>query len=446
MFKRLFLFGLAATASPASVAQPSSQSAAPSSQTSMPEPSVTMPREVLGRYVGRYAQSGTLAIVSLTDDGRLSVELAGQPKGPPLRTVSANEFAADAVGVRIFFEGDGPKASRFRSQYQGSEVTFTRIADGAAWAPPVDEKLVPYANAADLVALPDGRKLHIVCMGKGSPTVILTAGGGDFSGNAWSNVQPEMARITRTCAWDRPGFGLSDGTGAEVTAASMTADLEAALATGGIAGPYVMVGHSIGSLESLLFTDRHPDKVVGMVLVDPTLPGGANIAAVGPGPNADKAQVEKLYRSCFADVQPVIATAAGSAPSPCGRLFSPTWPLALRQAVREKAANPLQFEAMFSSSVNTRVSTQQALNPSRNYRDMPLIVLPPGMTLTDEQKAQLAVAEAEGIRGHAALAALSTRGRNTRVPGANHYIQLTKPQAVLDAVAEVVGEARSSRR
>lgn len=85
----------------------------------------------LGRYVGHYALNGTIAAVSLTDDGRLTVALTGQSKGPPLRAVSANEFVADEVGVRLFFEGDGPKASRLRSQYRGGEVSGTRIADDA---------------------------------------------------------------------------------------------------------------------------------------------------------------------------------------------------------------------------------------------------------------------------------------------------------------------------
>ena len=55
------------------------------------------------------------------------------------------------------------------------------------------------------------------------------------------------------------------------TVDNTTSDLEAALKRGGIAGPYVMVGHSLGSYESLLFTDRHRRDVVGMVLVDPLL-------------------------------------------------------------------------------------------------------------------------------------------------------------------------------
>jgi hypothetical protein len=97
---------------------------------------------VLERYVGRYELNGAILTVGVTGDGRLTAELSGQPAGPPLRTVGANEFANDAVGVRLFFEGDGPKATRIRSRYNGSEVIGTRISDTAA-AQPQAESAVP---------------------------------------------------------------------------------------------------------------------------------------------------------------------------------------------------------------------------------------------------------------------------------------------------------------
>ena len=99
------------------------------------EAAVSVPREVLERYVGRYELNGGILTVGLTDDGRLTAQLSGQPAGSPLRTVSANEFANDAVGVRLWFEGDGPKATRVRSRYNGSEVVGTRMFDTAAPQP-----------------------------------------------------------------------------------------------------------------------------------------------------------------------------------------------------------------------------------------------------------------------------------------------------------------------
>jgi len=121
--------------------------------------------------------------------------------------------------------------------------------------------LAPYANMEDAVTMPDGRTAHFTCMGEGSPTVILIAGMGVNAAISWATTQPEMAKTTRVCAWDRPGWGLSDGAEGKHTVATSTAALEAALATGKIPGPYIMVGHSLGGYESLLYADRHPDQV-----------------------------------------------------------------------------------------------------------------------------------------------------------------------------------------
>ena len=131
-----------------------------------------------------------------------------------------------------------------------------------------DMTLLPYASAEDAVRLPDGRVINMVCAGSGSPTVILTAGAGNWS-TTWNKVQPAIAERTRVCTWDRAGYGLSGPSPHVQTIDNTTADLEAALVAGEITGRYVVVGHSLGGLESLLFKDRQPANVVGMVLVDP---------------------------------------------------------------------------------------------------------------------------------------------------------------------------------
>ena len=324
-----------------------------------------------------------------------------------------------------------------------------------AGPPPVDQTLLPYASATDSVKLPDGRMLHFVCMGRGSPTVILTAGLGNAAFEAWSNVQAEMARNTRVCSWDRPGWGLSDGTATTVTVETTTADLEAALAAGSIPGPYVMVGHSAGSYESLLFTDRHPDKVVGMVLVDPSVPGqDALLREAMPSQSAAsdpaKAPIVLILGKCAEEIRQGLAKAGGPDPDHCFD-FPPSWPQALRQAMAAKVSNPLQYTTMVSFLTSANANSRTAVNPARNYRDMPLVVLsatvqpdPPG--LTDAQKAETARFNDIFGQEHDELAALSSGGVNARVPGANHFIQRTKPQAVLDAVAEVVSEARAAKK
>jgi hypothetical protein len=54
-----------------------------------------------------------------------------------------------------------------------------------------------------------GYRFHLLCMGQGSPTVIFDSGVADDS-LTWSAVQPEIAKTTRTCSYDRAGYGWSD--------------------------------------------------------------------------------------------------------------------------------------------------------------------------------------------------------------------------------------------
>ena len=103
----------------------------------------------------------------------------------------------------------------------------------------VDPTLLPYASTRDSVRLPDGRTFQFVCMGQGSPVVILTTGANGWS-VGWHVVQPAVAARTRVCAWDREGFGLSSGTPKPQTVDQSTTDLQAALKAGRIAGPYVV--------------------------------------------------------------------------------------------------------------------------------------------------------------------------------------------------------------
>jgi pimeloyl-ACP methyl ester carboxylesterase len=324
------------------------------------------------------------------------------------------------------------------------------IAEEDVGLPPIDQSFAPYASTANSVRLPDGRSIHLVCMGEGSPTVILTAGLGDWA-NSWNAVQPQIAKTTRVCAWDRPGFGLSDASGQAQSVLTTTADLEAALAHGGFAGPYVLVGHSLGGFESLLFADRHPGDVAGMVLVDPTVPGqAALLRRVAPALAQSNDDYNKglvaLVRGCVAELRGGGATSPG-----CELPFPLNYPPELTRLLREKATNPVQGEAVASFYENANLSGEQAINPERNYGDMPLIVLtatdapPPQPGTAPEIVAQGALyLEAFGL-AHDEIATLSTRGINARVPGTTHYIHQIKPQVVIDAIEAVVAEARANR-
>ena len=272
------------------------------------------------------------------------------------------------------------------------------IADGAVElrGAPSDptEKSGAMTRPGTLVRIAGGKTINLKCIGSGSPTVILTAGLGGSSED-WSAVQPQIGQTTRVCAWDRLGSGFSSKSTGRETAAETTADVIAALKAARVKGPYVVVGHSLGSYESLLFKDKAPKAVVGMVLVDPSIPdqGDRLNKAVNKPPLSGKALLNPLY-----------------------------------------------------------ISSKQVLDPKRNYGEMPIIVLtstkppelPPGTPDPESFRAKFAPMDAEMHRGHAELAALSSRGVQRLVPDSGHFIQNDQPKAVIVAIKEVIGAARRS--
>jgi pimeloyl-ACP methyl ester carboxylesterase len=136
------------------------------------------------------------------------------------------------------------------------------------------------AEAADAKAYPPpgqlvdvgGYRLHINCTGTGSPTVVIDAGLGDWSTTWGGYVQPEVAKTTRVCTYDRAGMGWSEAGPLPRDAAQFAKELHTLLQNANIPGPYVMVGHSLGGLPVRLFTDMYPSEVAGVVLIDSMSP------------------------------------------------------------------------------------------------------------------------------------------------------------------------------
>jgi pimeloyl-ACP methyl ester carboxylesterase len=114
----------------------------------------------------------------------------------------------------------------------------------------------------------DGYKMHIYCMGEGSPTIILDHAGGGSSTD-WALIQPKLAEHTRVCAYDRAGYGWSDYNPAPRTLEQQVNELHALLAGANEQGPYIFVGHSYGARVGRVFAAKYPHEVEGMVLMDP---------------------------------------------------------------------------------------------------------------------------------------------------------------------------------
>jgi pimeloyl-ACP methyl ester carboxylesterase len=119
--------------------------------------------------------------------------------------------------------------------------------------------------------LVDGHSMRIDCRGSGSPTIIFDAGLGN-DGLIWGGVQPVLAKTTRVCSYDRAGFGWSDTLPPPRDADHIAAELQGLLAAAHIAGPVVLMGHSIAGMYIRDYATRYPENIVGLIFVDASTP------------------------------------------------------------------------------------------------------------------------------------------------------------------------------
>ena len=134
-------------------------------------------------------------------------------------------------------------------------------------APTPKSTIVPLPTAPGTMIDVGGYSLYLNCTGLGSPTVILESGlSGDFT--SWNTTQPEIAKFTRVCSYDRAGLSYSNPGPTPRDAKLTTSDLHTLLTKANIAPPYILVGHSFGGLLIRRYYFEYPNDVVGMIFIE----------------------------------------------------------------------------------------------------------------------------------------------------------------------------------
>jgi pimeloyl-ACP methyl ester carboxylesterase len=311
----------------------------------------------------------------------------------------------------------------------------------------------PSTPPGKLVDVGDWR-LHLNCTGEArpdQPTVVLEAGLGDFSVE-WSLVQPRVAAFARVCSYDRAGDGWSDVGPYPRTYRQIVYELHTLLARAGERPPFVLVGHSYGGWLARVYQTTYPADVAGMVLVeagadDPwrLMPDGRMVRSstlvtgqpIPPVKTFGPLRIEDIPSAALAQIRAGLAEARQHAndpprdqlPSEAQRMR--TWALG-RVGHVVAAVNPVEYEELAA------LRSQHA-NVPFPLGELPLIVITRG--LPEETGADAAEREAEHRKDHAAIAALSRRGKQIIAERSGHHVQLQEPQVVVSAIQEIVATA-----
>jgi len=300
-----------------------------------------------------------------------------------------------------------------------------------------------YKDASEQVRLPGGREMTLHCEGAGAPVVVLDSGLGDGAAS-WRKVQGEIAKTTKVCAYDRAGLGGSAMGPLPRDTQAIVGDLEALLKAARLRGPYVLVGHSMGSFDMRMYASRNLRKVAGLVLVDPSADDqNVRMAAVVP-------RMAEIQKASYSTIERCAGLAVAGALNPetkgCGQPPPPDVPAELRGWLRERQAGGTFITVKSELDSFMTLDAAEMAKVRRPLGAIPLIVLTgkpvsPGMT-----DAETETLHQLWITLHDEMAALSTAGVNRAVPGSGHYIQVEKPAVVIAAVQEVVEATRAKRR
>jgi pimeloyl-ACP methyl ester carboxylesterase len=281
-----------------------------------------------------------------------------------------------------------------------------------------------------------GRKLHIYCSGKGSPTVILIAGGGAFSID-WALVQPKVSKDTRVCSYDRAGLGWSDSGPADETVEQTVADLHNLLRMAGEKAPYLLVGASIGGIFIQAYQRAFPQEVAGLVFSNSSNRIGLMVCGKA-------GLIWDLREDDIRSAYPLPASAKGSRPTHEGKPFDRLPPDVQRMRLWLDTKLWERFDptkAGPDSALSWRNEFLAEFNETERGKDRPLGQLPVVVLSSTP-----AATESQRQSRDGAAARLDFLSRNTAhivAAGSSHEIHLYEPDLVIRALIQTTSAIRN---
>lgn len=269
--------------------------------------------------------------------------------------------------------------------------------------------------------------MHLNCVGEGTPVVVLETGLSPFGSLDWYAIQPEVARFTTVCSYDRAGLLWSENRGVQRSGELMVGELHDLLRAADVPSPYVMVGHSIGGLLTRMYHNQFPNEISGFVFVDSTHPDVTERFG-GAGGGRRPPPVPLWLMPVLSETGLLrIISSSWQSPGP-SQAVEPLRALFPQRAVGWYAEQAAPLETMRQSKeIDGAIGS---LGPR------PVVVLSRGTFASDETRNIWMQMQQE-------LNSLSTNSDHRIVEGAGHSIHFDDPDAVITAIKDVVIAARS---
>jgi alpha/beta hydrolase fold len=248
-------------------------------------------------------------------------------------------------------------------------------------------------TSGSMVRLPNGHQMFLECSGDANtgPTVILANGRGLGTADAWVLVQQKMPPSIRTCSYDAMGAGRSDKVQESHSIDQVVSEMHALFQAAPLKQPYVLVGASAGGVLVRRYQQEYSHEVAGLVFVD-------------------SAHEEMEWRDAAISKE-----------------FDPNW------------NNPVSLRENGFLPDNEKLAW---------HADIPLIVLERSERAPCSAFPGLNQQQCDGINDEwhnfqVDLAQRSKYGQLRAVAGSGHRMHQQRPDAIADAIQDVVKQIRS---
>lgn len=119
----------------------------------------------------------------------------------------------------------------------------------------------------------DNGEVHVYSKGEGEYTVVFSSDIGVSSPFCdYYTLQEKVSQFSKTALYERYGYGFSSNIVFNGNLDELVEDIRLSLRKAGHTPPYILVPHSMSSIESLHFAQKYPNEIKGIIMNDGTNP------------------------------------------------------------------------------------------------------------------------------------------------------------------------------
>ncbi|MGP4108832.1 alpha/beta fold hydrolase [Virgibacillus sp. L01] len=273
------------------------------------------------------------------------------------------------------------------------------------------------------------REIHINVKGEKSdlPPVVIETGTGNWSYD-WSQFQDKLSEHTQVITYDRAGYGWSDPPSNGFSLESTISDLDQILGYAEIETPIILIGHSVGGVYARHFSDKYPEKVAGLILVDSR--------------NEFFREAAPKFNKKFFDAEDQSSNRLLSHVGVI-RLVAENTLKGMPDFISKEKHVQVQYDAPFFKVLDEEIEqismSVKKLNNLKPLEDKPLMIITPknidaGAKAFGFSEAQSEIINQKWMESQQKLTDLSTDSELITIQNSSHAVMYDQPQKLLNAV------------